>query len=73
MSDSIKFDESNMKFVYYGRQRIERRTSVLYRQLVAEGYIQRTQRTEKNPHGLMIVNYRTVMNKDLEQRIKSTF
>lgn len=73
MSDSIKFDEDNMKFVYYGRQRIERRTSVLYRQLVAEGYIQRTQRTEKNPHGLMIVNYRTVMNKDLEQRIKSSF
>ena len=73
MSDSIKFDESTMKFTYYGRQRIERRSSILYRQLVSEGNIQRTTRTEKNPHGLTIVNYRTVLNKDLEQKTKSIF
>ena len=73
MSDSIKFDESTMKFAYYGRQRIERRSSILYRQLVSEGNIQRTTRTEKNPHGLTIVNYRTVLNKDLEQKTKSIF
>lgn len=73
MSDSIKFDETTMKFTYYGRQRIERRSSILYRQLVSEGNIQRTTRTEKNPHGLTIVNYRTVLNKDLEQRTKSIF
>ena len=73
MSDSIKFDESTMKFTYYGRQRIARRSSILYRQLVSEGNIQRTTRTEKNPHGLTIVNYRTVLNKDLEQKTKSIF
>lgn len=73
MGDSIKFDESQMKFTYYGRQRIERRTSILYRALVTEGYIQRTQRTEHNPHGLMIVNYRTVENRDLETRVKNSF
>lgn len=73
MGDSIKFDESQMKFIYYGRQRIERRTSILYRALVTEGYIQRTQRTEHNPHGLMIVNYRTVENRDLETRVKNSF
>ena len=73
MGDSIKFDEIQMKFTYYGRQRIERRTSILYRALVTEGYIQRTQRTEHNPHGLMIVNYRTVENRDLETRVKNSF
>ena len=73
MSDSIKFDETTMKFTYYGRQRIERRSSILYRQLISEGNIQRTTRTEKNPHGLTIVNYRTVLNKDLEQKTKSIF
>lgn len=73
MSDSIKFSEDEMKFTYYGRQRIERRTSVLYRELITEGYIQRTRRTEHNPHGLMIVNYRTVQNRDLEQRMKTVF
>lgn len=73
MSDSIKFNEQDMKFTYYGRQRIERRSSILYRELITEGFIQRVQRTEKNPHGLMIVNWRTVLNKDLETKVKSTF
>ena len=73
MSDSIKFDEKNMKFIYYGRQRIERRTSILYRELITEGNIQRTTRTEHNPHGLMIVNYRTTQNRDLEQITKRSF
>ena len=73
MSDSIKFNENEMKFTYYGKQRIERRSSILYRQLVTEGYIQRVKRTEMNPHGLMIVNWRTILNKDLETRIKNSF
>ena len=37
--DSIKFNEENMSFTYYGRQRIERRTSVLMRELVTEGFV----------------------------------
>ncbi len=37
--DSIRFSEENMSFTYYGRQRIERRTSVLMRELVTEGYL----------------------------------
>ena len=39
--DSIKFDEKSMKFVYYGRQRIERRTSILYRSLITAGKLRR--------------------------------
>ena len=35
--DSIRFSKENMSFTYYGRQRIERRTSVLMRELVTEG------------------------------------
>ena len=49
--DSIKFDEEKMAFTYYGRQRIERRTSVL----------------------LLIVNWRTSLNKYIEQRTKSNY
>lgn len=73
MTDSIQFDKEKMYFKYYGRQRIERRTSILYRQLVSEGYLEQVQRTENNPHGLLIVNYRTVVNKDLEYREKSRY
>ena len=51
----------------------ERRTSVLMRELVTEGYLKRVPRTENNPHGLLIVNWRTILNKDLEQRTKSNY
>ena len=71
--DSIKFNEENMSFTYYGRQRIERRTSVLMRELVTEGFVKRVPRTENNPHGLLIVNWRTILNKDIEQSKKSNY
>ena len=71
--DSIKFDKDKMEFTYYGRQRIERRTSVLMRELVTEGFVKRVPRTENNPHGLLIVNWRTILNKDIDQRKKSNY
>ena len=73
ITDSIKFDQRSMGFIYYGRQRIERKSSILFRELVTEGNIMRTTRTENNPHGLMITNYRTVLNKDLEYKQKSAY
>lgn len=71
--DSIKFDEKNMKFVYYGRQRIERRTSILYRSLITAGKLRRIPRSPNNPHGLLIVNWRTLKNQDIEEQAKSDF
>lgn len=71
--DSIAFNPTNMKFTYYGRQRIERRTSILTRELVTEGALTKVPRTENNPHGLMITNWRTVLNKDIEQKMKSSY
>ena len=73
ITDSIKFNKSNMSFTYYGRQRIERKSSILFRELVTEGNIAQTTRTENNPHGLLITNYRTVLNKDLEYKSKSVY
>lgn len=71
--DSIKFDKEKMAFTYYGRQRIERRTSIMMRQLVTAGELKRVPRTENNPHGLMIVNWRTLLNKDLEEKKKDIY
>ncbi len=71
--DSIRSNKEGMTFVYYGRQRIERRTSVLYRELQTAGSLRRVPRTENNPHGLMIVNWRTLLNKDIEQKNKSVY
>ena len=71
--DSIKFDEKSMKFVYYGRQRIERRTSILYRSLITAGKLRRIPRSPNNPHGLLIVNWRTLKNQDIEEQAKTDF
>ena len=71
--DSVKLNKDDMTFTYYGRQRIERRTNILYREIVTTGGLKRVPRTENNPHGLMIVNWRTILNKDIEQRKKSEF
>ena len=71
--DSIKFDEQKMEFTYYGRQRIERRTNILTRELVTAGNLKRVPRTDNNPHGLLITEWRTLLNKDIEQKTKSNY
>ena len=71
--DSIKLDTKSMEFTYYGRQRIERRSSILMRELVTAGQLKRVPRTDNNPHGLLIVNWRTLLNKDIEQNNKTTY
>lgn len=70
--DSISFDKKNMEFTYYGRQRIERRSNILMRELVTAGQLKRVPRTDNNPHGLLIVNWRTLLNKDIEQKQRVT-
>ena len=71
--DSIKFDEKSMKFIYYGRQRIERRTSILYRSLITAGKLKRIPRSPNSPHGLLIINWRTLKNQDIEEQAKTDF
>ncbi|PTX13156.1 conjugative transposon TraK protein [Pontibacter mucosus] len=71
-TDSVKVDE-NRHFTYYATQRIERETSVMKRLLVTEGDLEEVPRTENNPHGLLIKNWKTVMNKDLEYVEKKSF
>lgn len=71
--DSIQFNKDKMEFTYYGRQRIERRTSILTRELVTAGQLKRVPRTENNPHGLLITNWRTLLNKDIEQKTKINY
>lgn len=71
--DSIKLNTDSLSFTYYGRQRIERRTSILMRQIITAGNLRRVPRTENNPHGILITNWRTLVNKDLEEKKKSDY
>ena len=71
--DSIRLDMDKMEFTYYGRQRIERKSNILMRELVTAGSLKRVPRTDNNPHGLLIMNWRTLLNRDIEQKNKSNY
>lgn len=73
MTDSIVIDMETFSFVYYGVQRIERPSSILKRQLITSGKFQKIVRSDNNPHGLLITDWRTELNKDLEYKTKKTF
>ena len=64
--DSIDLDEHERKFTYYGTQLIKRRSRDLKRSIITVGELDNVPRTENNPHGLLIVNWRTLENKDLD-------
>jgi len=72
-TDSIALDMSKKYFRYYGRLKIDRRSSTVYRSLVTEGYLKDIPRSDNNPHGVLIVNWKTLENKDLEDVQKNTF
>lgn len=66
MCDSIKLDKHTRKFTYYGTQTIRRPSRTLRRILITTGGLVNVPRTENNPHGLLITNWRTLKNIDLE-------
>jgi len=70
-TDSVNYDINSKKFYYYGTQRIERTTTITYRKLVSEGYLMRVSRSDNNPHGLLIYDYKILQNDDIESRTKS--
>ena len=66
MCDSIKLDEKSRKFTYYGTQTSKRRTNSIRRALITTGEIENVPRTQNNPHGLLIIRWRTLKNTDLD-------
>ena len=66
MCDSIKLDEKSRKFTYYGTQTIKRRTKTIRRALITTGEMENVPRTQNNPHGLLIIRWRTLKNTDLD-------
>lgn len=64
--DSIILNEHTKQFDYYGTQIIKRRTNNIRRQLHTSGYLSNVQRSENNPHGLLIYKWKTLENADLQ-------
>jgi conjugative transposon TraK protein len=72
-TDSIALDMHKKYFRYYGKLKIDRRSSTVVRSLVTEGYLKDIPRSDNNPHGVLITNWKTLENKDLENVQKNTF
>ena len=66
VADSIELDKEQMCFKYYGTQMIKRRTNSVKRSIITVGRLRNVPRTQNNPHGLLITNWRTLENKDLK-------
>lgn len=73
ITDSIKVDRQKMEFTYYGRERIERRSAILWRSLVTTGNLREVPRSQNNPHGLLIVHWRTLKNQDIGEQQKQQY
>lgn len=66
--DSIMVDINQVPyhFIYYGKLRIIRTTSILTRSLITQGYIRRLPSVStRNPHGFLIERWKVLENKDL--------
>jgi len=72
-TDSISLDMAKRYFRYYGKLKIDRRSSTVIRSLITEGYLKDIPRSDNNPHGVLIVSWKTLENKDLENVQKNTF
>jgi conjugative transposon TraK protein len=72
--DSVYLDMPHKYFRYYGKQKIDRRSSTLTRSLVTEGYLKDLDvRSENNPNAVLITQWKTLENKDLDNVQKNNF
>ena len=72
--DSVYLDMPHKYFRYYGKQKIDRRSSTLTRSLVTEGYLKDIDvRSDNNPNAVLITQWKTLENKDINNVQKNNF
>ena len=72
-TDSIKTDLPNRKFIFYGTQMINRKTSLIIRKLITEGNFEDIIRSPNNPHGVLLRNWRILDNSEISNKAKSNY
>jgi len=71
-TDSIFLNIPKRYFRFYGKQRIDRRSATVVRSLITEGTLRDMPRSENNPHGVLITQWKILENKDLENVQKNS-
>jgi len=74
-TDSIRMDFSSYpyRFTFYGKQKIVRTSNITIRNLVTSGFMRNISRTDNNPHGFLMENWRIDENNDLETIRRKSF
>lgn len=74
-TDSISLDLSGYpyRFTYHGKQKIVRKSNITIRSLDTSGFLRNISRTDNNPHGFLMENWRITNNSDLETIRRKSF
>lgn len=74
-TDSIRMDFSSYpyRFSFYGKQKIVRTSNITIRKLETSGFLRNISRTDNNPHGFLMENWRIDENNDLETIRRKSF
>jgi len=74
-TDSIRMDFSHYpyRFTFYGKQKIVRTSNITIRNLETSGFLRNISRTDNNPHGFLMENWRIDENNDLETIRRKSF
>ncbi|WP_312177382.1 conjugative transposon protein TraK [Chryseobacterium sp.] len=72
-ADSIALNMEQKKFQFFGKQMITRKSSVITRKLITEGFFEDIIRSPKNPHGVMLRNWRIIDNEELSNQTKNSY
>ena len=72
-TDSINIDLNNKRFMYYGTQMINRKTSLIIRKLITQGTFRDIPRTPNNTHGVLLENWNILDNTELSVKQKYSY
>ncbi len=71
--DSIGLNLETKRFYFSGQQIINRKSSIIIRRLITEGNYQNIARTQNNPHGVLLRNWKIVDNTEISKKLKYNF
>ncbi|MFC4686953.1 conjugative transposon protein TraK [Epilithonimonas pallida] len=72
-ADSISLNTEENKFQFFGKQMITRKSSVITRKLITEGFFEDIIRSPNNPHGVLLKNWRIIDNEELSNQTKNSY
>ncbi|MEG2078124.1 conjugative transposon protein TraK [Chryseobacterium sp.] len=72
-TDSISLDIEQKKFVFFGKQMISRKSSIITRKLITEGFFEDIIRSPNNPHGVILKNWRILNNEEVSNQSKNSY